>query len=204
MIKNSKKPNLYLESLHMGRKIIINEGIEELTMRKIARETKHSVGALYNHFKNFDEFTILQNGITIDNLIIRLEEYKRNARTTPYILLSELNNIYVDYIRENKNLWQLLYNTHSKKSNIDFPVWYKKKIFQLYTIIEEPFLDILPNINRKEAKTSCKTLWTSLFATSSLLITGNFEFFNETKAEKVCELLTNTYIAGIMATNTKG
>ncbi len=201
MIKNSKKPNLYLESLHMGRKIIINEGIEELAMRKIARETKHSVGALYNHFKNFDEFTILQNGITIDNLILTLEEYKKDTRTTPYILLSELNNIYVNYIKDNKNLWQLLYSTHSKKSKIEFPVWYKKKLFQLYNIIEETFLETIPNINKKEARTACKTLWTSLFATSSLLITGNFDFFNNTRAEDVCQLLTNTYIAGIMATN---
>lgn len=189
---SKSKKNIYHDLINKGRDLIINKGSAELTARKLAKETGYSVGTIYNNFENLDNYIITQNIITLEELHKLLTENKENKNN--FKKINDFLDLYITFIANNKNLWELLFNFHNK-INKKIKYAYKKKIFNIYNLLANDICTLLKNKTSVNLKKSSYMILTSIFTNSSFLLQNN----KISDLNKNNKYLLNTYLAGLIA-----
>ena len=95
--------------LKVGRKLVVEKGVEALSARKLASEANSSVGMVYNVFGTMDNYISEQNFITLTELYEKMESVVLGKN--PFNNLNRYADVLTMYINENPNLWYLLYCT---------------------------------------------------------------------------------------------
>lgn len=190
-----KKDNIFNMLVTTGRTLVKENGQEFLTARKLSDASKASVGTIYNLFGNMDNFIIVQNMLTLDEVITGFARVSRDA--DPYKNLNRYLDSFTNYVLNNQNLWFLLYNFHLKNDKKKLPSDYTKKIVQVINILDFEFATMFNGLNVKERKLSIQVLGLTLFALSSFLTTNTLEGFALINKRTLNKLLFNTYLAGI-------
>lgn len=189
------KDNIQENLVNKGRELIKEKGAEFLTARKLSEASGYSVGTIYNQFGNMDNFILIQNYITLDSLYIRLAHMQ--ASGTPYQRLNLYAREFINFVLENKNLWFLVHNFHLLNNNRRFSKVYLRRVVQITQLVESSFKALFPEIPLPERLLSIQVLWLSLFSLSSFLTTDTLDSFTKINKNSLCELLLNTYLAGM-------
>lgn len=189
------KDNIQENLVNKGRELIKEKGAEFLTARKLSEASGYSVGTIYNQFGNMDNFILIQNYLTLDNLYIRLAHLQ--ASGTPYQRLNLYAREFINFVLENKNLWFLVHNFHLLNNNRRFSKVYLRRVVQITQLVENSFKALFPEIPLPERLLSIQVLWLSLFSLSSFLTTDTLDSFTKINKNTLCELLLNTYLAGM-------
>ncbi len=189
------KDNIQENLVNKGRELIQEKGAEFLTARKLSDASGYSVGTIYNQFGNMDNFILIQNYLTLDALYARLA--KLRAAGTAYQRLNLYTQEFIDFVLENKNLWFLVHNFHLHNNNRRFSKIYLRRVVQITQLVESAFKALFPNIPLPERILSLQVLWLSLFSLSAFLTTDTLDSFSKINKRSLCELLLNTYLAGM-------
>ena len=189
-----EKDNIQNLLINVGRKIVREKGTEALTVRKLSEASGCSVGAIYNQFSNMENFIVVQNYMTLDDLFKRLEKVKETENA--YADMNALLQTFVDYVIENKNLWYLLYIFHLRHHRV-YSLFYMKKIVTIVGLIHKTLQKIVPNMERPERIVSSQVLWLTLFALSSFLSKNILDSLVKINKENICQILMNIYISGL-------
>lgn len=189
------KDNIQENLVNKGRELIKEKGAEFLTARKLSEASGYSVGTIYNQFGNMDNFILIQNYLTLDSLYIRLAHMQ--ASGTPYQRLNLYAREFINFVLENKNLWFLVHNFHLLNNNRRFSKVYLRRVVQITQLVEGSFKALFPEIPLPERLLSIQVLWLSLFSLSSFLTTDTLDSFTKINKNSLCELLLNTYLAGM-------
>ncbi len=189
------KDNIGENLVKKGRELIKEKGVDFLTARKLSDASGYSVGTIYNQFGNMDNFVLIQNYLTLEELYMRLE--KIQAMGTPYQRLNLYVREFINFVIENKNLWFMVHNFHLMNNNRRFSRIYLKRVIQITKLVENAFKNMFPEIEVPERTLSIQVLWLSLFSLSSFLTTDALSNFSKINQYTLCELLLNTYLAGM-------
>lgn len=189
------KDNIQENLVNKGRELIKEKGAEFLTARKLSEASGYSVGTIYNQFGNMDNFILIQNYLTLDSLYARLSQMQ--ASGTHYQRLNLYTREFINFVLENKNLWFLVHNFHLHNNNRRFSKIYLRRVVQITQLMENAFKALFPDIPLPERILSLQVLWLSLFSLSSFLTTDALDSFSKINKNSLCELLLNTYLAGI-------
>lgn len=189
------KDNIQENLVNKGRGLIKEKGAEFLTARKLSEASGYSVGTIYNQFGNMDNFILIQNYLTLDSLYARLSQMQSSG--TPYQRLNLYTREFINFVLENKNLWFLVHNFHLHNNNRRFSKIYLRRVVQITQLMENAFKALFPDIPLPERILSLQVLWLSLFSLSSFLTTDALDSFSKINKNSLCELLLNTYLAGI-------
>ena len=162
-----EKDNIQNLLLETGRQIVREKGTDALTVRKLSEASGCSVGAIYNQFSNMDNFIVIQNYMTLDELSNRLEKVKKTEDA--FVDMNNFLQAFVDYVIENKNLWYMLHSFHLRNNNHTFSYFYLRKVVKITGLINKLLIQLVPNMERPERILSSQILWLSLFALSSFL-----------------------------------
>jgi AcrR family transcriptional regulator len=192
-----KKQEVYNKLMRVGRDLVISNGADFLTARKLSDASGCSVGTIYNQFSNMDNFIIAQNLLTLDELKLNLQ--KRKFGSDYYKNINAHVNAFVDFVFDNSNLWFLLYNFHLHADQKALPSAYLKKLLEINKIWQKSFNDIFIKLGSSERKVASEVLWVSIFAVSGLLTTKSLNVFSRVNKKIICQLLLNTYMAGLRA-----
>ena len=190
-LKNSIKDGL----LQTGRHLVIKDGSQALTARKLSAASNCSIGTIYNHFGNMDNFIIEENIQTLNELFIILSTIIPSQNS--YLNLNNYIDTFVSYVLNNKNLWFLLFNTHINVNEKKLPLSYLKKLKKITNLCEIEFLNTFSTLDKNEKKLSWQILWLSIFSLSSYLITDGISNISNIKKKNITKLLLNTYLAGM-------
>ena len=190
-----EKDNIQNLLLETGRQIVREKGTDALTVRKLSEASGCSVGAIYNQFSNMDNFIVIQNYMTLDELSNRLEKVKKTEDA--FVDMNNFLQAFVDYVIENKNLWYMLHSFHLRNNNHTFSYFYLRKVVKITGLINKLLIQLVPNMERPERILSSQILWLSLFALSSLLTKDILDSFTKVNKKTICQLMFNTYIAGL-------
>ena len=190
-----KKQEIHNKLIAVGRDLVIQNGPDFLTARKLSDASKCSVGTIYNQFSNMDKFILEQNMITLDEL----KQEIANTKSTPdsYKNINLCMEVFVDYVISNSNLWFLLYGFHLKTSYAKLPKKYLKKLLEINMIWEGFFDDIFSKLTKNEKTIAKEVLWISVFSLSALLTTDTLTGLAKINKRNICRLLLNTYLAGL-------
>ena len=190
-----EKDNIQNLLLETGRKIVQEKGTEALTARKLSEASGCSVGAIYNQFSNMDNFVVIQNYMTLDALSYRLE--KVAVTDDAFADMNAFLREFVNFVIENKNLWFMLHSFHLRNNNRTFSYFYLRKVVKITGLINKLLIQLVPNMERPERILSSQVLWLTLFALSSFLTKDILDSFTKVNKETICQLMFNTYVAGL-------
>jgi len=88
--------------------MVITEGWQSLSIRKIADAIEYSIPVIYNHFENKEAILLEFSKEGFQKLAVVLSDAK-NAHTKPSIQLSAMADAYWDFAFENKEYYQLMF-----------------------------------------------------------------------------------------------
>lgn len=189
-----EKDNIQNQLIQIGRKIVKEKGAAALTARKLAEASNCSVGAIYSQFANMDNYILVQNYLTLDELSQRL--ITANKTGNPFNDINNLLQLFVDFIFENNNLWYMLYNFHLNNTR-RFSFYYLRKVASLIKMVNTYMEKIVPNMEAPERLVSTQVLWLTLFSMSPFLTNESLEGFSKINKSSICRLILDTYIAGL-------
>jgi AcrR family transcriptional regulator len=190
-----EKDNIQKHLLNIGRQLIQEKGTDALTVRKLSEASGCSVGAIYNQFSNMDKFIMYQNYMTLKTLSKNLAQVKRTS--DPYFDINNMLQVFVEYVLKNKNLWYLLYRFHLHSEQQNFSFFYLRQIVKILRQINAPIAEIVPQMERPERMLSTQVLWLTMFALSALLTKNMIDSLAKVNKNSICQILLNTYIAGL-------
>jgi AcrR family transcriptional regulator len=189
-----EKDNIQNLLIHTGRQIVKEKGADALTARKLSEASSCSVGAIYNQFSNMDNFILVQNYLTLDELSEKLQAVEKTD--DPFTDMNNFLQAFVDFVLANNNLWFMLYNYHLT-SNRTFSFYYLRKVASLIRIVNQYIEKIIPNMDTPERLLSAQVLWLSLLSISSFLTNNSLDGFSKVSKTTLCRIFLNTYLAGL-------
>ena len=187
------KEEIRVDLIIKARELLKNKGLEFLTARKLADYSGYSVGTIYNQFKSMDNLIMWENCQTLDELCEKLKKVEFGSDA--YRNLNRLLDKFVEFVLKNKSLWFALYNFHFVNTNVQYELFYLRRIIKIVQVLENNVHKLFVRVPDKERKVSTEVLFTTVFALSSLLTTE--KEFARLEKKYVMKVLFNTYLAGM-------
>lgn len=184
-------------AISAGRDIIESKGFSGLSARKVAGKIGYTVGTLYNVFDNFTDLICHINSETLDNLRAYLEESLKPGQTGTDALI-QLGNSYVEFARENINLWSALFEFQHPQ-NYKIPEWYSEKV---QSIFELPVKVLAPMFNgdMSRAEYEARIIWGGVHGICLLGLTRRLGRDSEEVLKSKVNSLIDNYMRGLVST----
>lgn len=183
--------------LKVGRRLVVEKGIDALSARKLAVAANSSVGMVYNVFGTMDNYISEQNIITLTELYKKMESVVLSKN--PFNNLNRYADVLTLYIEANPNLWYLLYSSQLSTDAKRNSVATARVIKKIDVLISMQALKLVKGIGVKEKRLVIKVLEMSLFALSGYLLGSSLNAKSELNRGNLCKLLMNTYMAGLVS-----
>ncbi len=180
--------------LNAAESIIMEHGLRGLSTRKVTRDIGYTVGTLYLVFENLDDLVTHINARTLNRLYLLLtgDEMKDLSQKEH---LFRLGQIYVNFAYADPHRWALIYEDRHSKDR-PMPVWYKKNILQMFTIIEELLKPLAPTRTEGEIEQAASALWAGVHGICMLGITQKLNCAGKDYVLKLVDFLINNFLKG--------
>lgn len=160
------------------------EGIESITARKLAAKTGCSTQPIFRVYKNMDELWTAVYNRTVDFFVEFYENYPQVSK----IPFSRLGMAYIDFAREEKYLFRLLFDSDIKEG-------IPKK--SMYEILNGKSANVVSEINYAKAH-GCREpmevfmrMWIFIHGAACMALTGD----NDLTKDDTLELIARCYNA---------
>lgn len=182
-IKRTETPNrlerdLKQELIDAGLKILAEEGLEKLTLRKVAARVGVSHAAPAHHFKGLPQLLGSICAVGFQRLTKSMQDRRATAPDTPRERLVAICEGYLDFALSNPGMIHLMFNT-GKESVDDTEV--KPEGAKAYRELVEacaPFEPVGPDRDSTES-----LVWSLVHGLAFLRIGGRFDNPNRQTAE---------------------
>ena len=181
-------------AIEAGKKIIVEEGFSKLGARKVARAIGYTVGTLYNVFDNYLDIVLHINAETLDDIKNHLEKSLVPGEEGTKVLTA-IGLSYVEYARENTNLWRALFDFQHPEDT-DMPEWYVEKVNSVFSI---PVKALVPLFNgdTQRAMDEARIIWGGVHGICLLGLTHRLSHDSEELLKTKVRSLIENYIRGL-------
>ncbi|MEA1891040.1 MAG: TetR/AcrR family transcriptional regulator [Pseudomonadota bacterium] len=184
--------------LNAAETIVMEHGLKGLSTRKVTRDIGYTVGTLYLVFENLDDLVTHINARTLNRLYLLLTG-KDTKDLTKKEQLHRLGQIYVNFAYADPHRWALIYEDRHSKDH-PMPVWYKKNILQMFTIVEELLKPLAPTRTEGEITQAASSLWAGVYGICILGITQKLNCSGKEYVLELVEYLINNFLKGFADT----
>lgn len=175
--------------------IVRNDGMNGLTMRKIAGAIGYTVGSLYLIYRNQDELIIDLNGRTVDELRTRLEE-AASSTSDAHAALHAIANAYLVFAAENIHRWRMTFE-HRLPDGQKHPHWLDNKVEATFSIFAAALANVIPDADDDSLRIHVFAFWSSIHGLCMLDLTGRLEWERTVQTDDLTQFLVNNFIRGI-------
>jgi AcrR family transcriptional regulator len=177
-----------------AREIVIAEGAQGVTMRKIAGKIGYAAGSIYNAVGDQDEVLRRINADTLKGLVAKLEEDGSEQGRTPIERALGIAETYIDYVSNHARLWGALLERPPLPGET-VPDYYSGPRARLIAIVGET---IKPFFKDEAAlRQSVIALWSALQGVAGLAIGGNLAFLGEgIDSRAIARSIVQRYLSG--------
>lgn len=179
--------------LSAAEAIIIEDGLEALTVRKIALEIGYTVGSIYMVFANMQDLMMHIKGRTLDQLAAQLQEVAGGDGMEQRI--QALAEAYLGFAARNFNRWRMIFEP-ALQDDAALPDWYRQKIELIFAPIEALFRQSMPENGAEQARLASRALWCGVHGVCILSLNGNLGRTGVENAEAAVQLLVDNFIRG--------
>lgn len=177
-----------------AREIVIEEGAQGVTMRKIAGKIGYAAGSIYNAVGDQDEVLRRINAETLQGLVVRLQAVSAEQDLTSMERALRIADDYIDYVAANGRLWGVLLERPPLPGEV-VPDYYVAPRAQLIAVVAET---IAPFFTDESAlRRSVIALWAALQGVAGLTIGGNLAFLSEgIDPREIARSIVRRYLTG--------
>lgn len=165
-----KRSELTTMAINAAERIIANDGLEQMSARRIAKEIGYAPGTLYNLFEDLDELVLRVNARTLDGLLRAFEEVP--PCDTPRDALHALADSYLSFTSDNRRLWDALL-TFRRNKPAPPPQWYLAHLGKLVGHVAEILTRFRPTLSEADRAYRARLIWASIHGISSVANAGS-------------------------------
>lgn len=182
--------------LEAAERIVEEEGMAGLTMRKIASAIGYTVGSLYLIYKNQDQLIMAVNAQTIDAMRKRLGEAIQGDMK-PEQAVQALATAYIDYAQNNIHRWHMAFE-HRLPEGESTPQWISNRVEEMFTDVMVILGQILPHMDETMLRATFLGYWSMVHGLCSLALTGRLDWDddNEVNVELLAKFAITGYFNG--------
>lgn len=178
-----------------AKEIIVKEGVDGLSARKLAAKIGYTPGTIYIFYKNIGDLILHINADTLDSFYGTLESAAQ-PNGTPEHALKEMCSAYIKYSYENNNLWRILFEQHYPRKEAEgLPEWYTDKINKTFSLVEGVIKPVISN--QSELSVQTKVLWATMHGICMLALAGNMTDHKISNAKILTDNFLKTFIKGL-------
>ena len=177
--------------LEAAENIVIEEGFNALTVRKIAMEIGYTVGSIYMVFQNMDDLIMHVKGRTLDELADELSEPHTFDSIEEHI--QALADIYLEFAYKNLNRWRMIFEAID---DAPVPDWYLLKVKDMFSIVEKLIRQLWPDQSKEQANLMTQALWSGVHGVCVLALNGSLGKVGADNARATVRLLVQSFICG--------
>ncbi|MBB5755022.1 TetR/AcrR family transcriptional regulator [Prosthecomicrobium pneumaticum] len=178
-------------ALDAARRLVAEEGLRGLTVRRVAERIGYAPGTLYNLFANLDELVLRLNAETLDRMA---EALAAAAACPPMERAAALVEAYFDRIEAEPFAWGVLFE-HRLPAGTALPDWYGARLDRLIGIAVaalEPLMTAWPVLERRRAIVA---MWAGLHGISTLAVGSKLALVGPGDPRALGRLLVSRVIA---------
>lgn len=183
-------------ALEAAERILVEDGVEHLTVRRVANRIGCSVGTLYNNFANVDDLILSLDARTLDILHDELAATPRTG--DPAVDLRALLVSYLRFIDRHADRWGLLFKVRAPGVG-DPPDWYLQRIDRLFLLLGDILGPLFPEGQEKERERAVRLFWLALHGVWSLHASGQLGNVTKEPMEDVARAMAEVFLAGLGA-----
>jgi len=147
---------------------IIEQGVQGINARSIAKEIGYAVGTLYQLFKGMDLLILEVNMRSLLALETRLRQVVA-TQTHANRAIESMVMTYVDYALQETNRWQAIFE-HRLPNGVDAPESYLRRRSQLFALLEQQLASIYPEKGEQELVLEARALWAGVHGVCTLAL----------------------------------
>lgn len=178
--------------LNAAERIIVDEGIEALTVRKIALEVGYTVGSIYMVFANMQELIRHVSLRSLEQLTIQLEAMPDVGSIEQRIVA--LSMAYLNFARTEFNRWRIIFCRELPDEPP--PEWYCQKVQTVFAPIENLFRELSPERQEEQVRLAARTLWSGVHGVCMLSLHGGISPAGSDNTQHSVQLLVEKFIEG--------
>ena len=185
-------------ALKAAEQIILEQGHDGLTARKVASEIGYTVGTLYLIFENLNDLIMHINARTLD----RLHQLMTDSDTQNLAQedrLIRLGQIYIHFAYGDPHRWVLIFEHHPTDDQ-PTPDWYDEKVMRVFTVVEKTLKPLAPHRTNSEISQAARALWAGIHGICILGITQKLDNVGEDLVQGLAKLLMVNYLSGFANT----
>lgn len=175
--------------------LIRESGFAGLSAREIARKIDYSPGTIYNSFENLDDLVLTIEGRLLDDLLQALSEVSvEDPRDHMHALAAR----YLAFVRQNPNLWNLLFAHHVPGPRA-VPEWYRPKLEAVIKVFETALAGVMGRQPSDETDRIARALWAGTHGIASLVTADKLSSVAAGQEARMMDDLVSCCIAGLGA-----
>lgn len=179
-------------ALSQAEAVIARDGLDALSMRKIAKAIGYTVGTLYLIFPNQDALLLAVNLRTADALHGHLLD--RIAAAEPADELRAAAMGYIDFAVANPHRWRLIFELRADEPEQAAQV--QRRVDQLFALIESLLAARRPALDSTALRHHATALWAGVHGIAALQVTGKLGWSGATESHPVLDALLAPIITG--------
>ena len=188
------REEIHQMTLEAAEKIVVEQGLEGLSARKVAAAIGYTVGTLYLVFENIDDLVLQINARTLDRLYARLAEAQARAGDARDWLL-QLGQVYIQFADEDPHRWSMIFE-HRLAEGRELPAWYQQKIARMFAIVEEALAPLAVGRPQHEISQAARVIWGGVHGVCILALGDRLGVAGVDSVQDLTESLISNYLAG--------
>ncbi|UTW12519.1 TetR/AcrR family transcriptional regulator [Marinobacterium rhizophilum] len=179
-------------ALCAAERLLDEQGIAELSTRRIAADIGYSAATLYSVFDNLDDLCWQLNARTLAQLLAQLDAL---GEMPPREALKAYALCYVAFAARWPERWSLLFE-HRTPETLQVPAWLNASIERLFLQIEGRLAELVPEASASERALTARTLWSGVHGVAVLQLRGKLFLPPQGKQEQMLTTLVDYHLDG--------
>lgn len=175
-----------------AEQIAAADGLEGITMRRLAASVGYAPNSIYHAVGDMDEIMLRLNARTLDLLVWSLRRCLPGART-PDAAVDAIVEGYVAFVRRHPGLWSVIVD-YVRRDKGPLPDWYRGALSRPLELVDEVLAPFFPDADDRRRSTA--VLWASLHGIVSLTLSGKLGVITSDEALPLARLVVRRYLAG--------
>ena len=181
-------------ALAAAEQIVVEQGYEGLSARKVASAIGYTVGTLYLVFENLDDLILHINARTLDRLHARMSESRSQCNDAGDCLL-QLGQVYIRFADDDPHRFALVF-AHRSSEDRGIPAWFQEKIARIFALVEEELEPLARERTRDEITQASRALWGGVHGICILALTDNLGIAGVDSVQDLTQSLISNYLKG--------
>lgn len=161
-------------TLEEARKIILADGPEALTARRLAEAVGYTPGTIYNLFDSLPDVLWQVNRSHFTRIAALYDDLPGDS---PQIRLQTVAARYLHLVRTEPTLYRSLFDGPRRSEH--FPEWYHEAINQLLDLTADELVAIAPEMSRQTARHEAVAIFAAIQGIAQLSSSGRLDLLTD-------------------------